>query len=148
MTRRQASRAALLTALNTARPAGVPQTSQRLGPFAPGGLPAMRLVTGPRETVDGRLPNGKRGPVAIRRCNFLVECYVAGDEDDLEPLLAWVTKATVPGRLGGLVSAVVEIGTQWEADGEELDYLKATVALEVEYVTAVDDQEHGLPAAP
>jgi hypothetical protein len=108
----------------------------------------MRLVTGPRETVDGRLPNGKRGPVAVRKCTFLVECYVAGDEDDLEPLLAWVTKAAVPGRLGGLASAVVELAIQWEADGEELDYLKATVALEVEYVTAVDDQEHGLPAVP
>lgn len=145
MTRRGDIRAAILDALNTGTPTGVPDAQKRLGPFAPSELPAVRLATG-RELVSDKMPNGKRGPVATRRCHFHLECYVSTDEDDLEPMLAWATKALIPGRLGGLAIAIEETGTQWQAAGEDHDYVKATMVVMVEYVTAVGDQDAGLPA--
>ena len=134
----------MLSALNTDRPTGVPATDTRKGPYSPGALPAMRLITGPKEDTTSRLANGKRGPVATRRCQFLVECLVAGDEDDLEPLMAWATKALVPGRLDGLAVAVEETGTVWDLEAVEQDYLRAAVAFAVEYSTPVADQEHNV----
>ncbi len=140
----------MLAALNDdpGRPSGVPDVQQRLGPFATGALPASRLVTGPRESVEQRVVGGRRGPVVVRTCQFVVEHYAAGGDDNLEPLLAWATKALVANRLGGLALYVDELEVQWADAASDQDYRRVAQVFGVQYATLVADQEEALPTAP
>ena len=136
-------RDAVMTALNTDTPTGIPMaTKRRVMPGEPVREPFIAVFLG-REQVTH--PGGSRGPIADRPLEVLIELGTATDDlanvDDLiEPLRAWLVKALGDSNLGGLASEVQELGVTERATYKlDLYNALAITAWTVRYQTARAD---------
>lgn len=133
--------AAALTALNTGRPADVPEATRlKTTPYEATQLPAMTIYP-VREDVED--VGGRFGPIVKRALTLRIECRATGEPVDqkLDPLLAWATKALSGNNLGGLVIDIAEIGTEWAVEPAEAVHGIALVDFTALYATKTNDQE-------
>jgi hypothetical protein len=132
---------AVVTALNAGRPADVPEATRlKTTPYEPSQLPAMTVYP-VREDVED--VGGRFGPLVKRALTLRVECRAIGDPVDrnLDPLLAWATKALSGNDLGGLVIDIAETGTEWAVEPAEAVHGIAVVDFTALYATKTNDQE-------
>lgn len=136
--------AAVMTALNTGRPMGVPAAERtRVLALEAASLPSIVLVPR-RESVEAK--GGRFGPLVERRLTIELEHRAAGGsglaaDQAADALLSWPVKALCGNTLGGLVNDVRETGTEWQyADGEE-PFVLASQSFEVAYTTRVADAD-------
>lgn len=126
---------AVVTALNTDRPAGIPAARRRrIHPYEMEDVPAIDVVP-VEESVEGI--GGRLAVNANRRLQFAVRCWAAGDAPEVaaDALLLWAVKALDGNRLGGLVESLFEVRTGWVFDvGDTVVGVAETVFL-AEYAT-------------
>lgn len=133
--------AAILTALNTGTPGGVPMAVRgRTMPYEAAQLPAMALYP-VREEVENA--GGRFGPIVKRRLTFNVEIRATGALSDqvLDPITAWLTKALAGNTLGSLTHEIEEVGTEWSVEAADKTFGMATVTFAARYQTKTADQE-------
>lgn len=109
MTVREAILEAMLSALNTGRPTGVPVVAEgRHRNVQPAQMPAMTLFP-----VDEQLSpiHSRRSPLVASQMVLVLELWGAGSvartsSRAIEPMAAWVVRALAGQTLGGLATAV------------------------------------------
>lgn len=143
---------AMLAALNTGRPAGVPEAKLWTGiAVEPADLPARTLAwTEERTERAGGVPTSA---LAVRRVSFNVQDLAAGTgaggqtaQQACEAFRAWSIRALVRNRYldgDGLPLAIdtVESGTAWEFEQGEEPYARCTHTFEVSFTTRANDAE-------
>lgn len=131
---------AIITALNAANPAGVPDATRvRLAPLDPSELPAI-IVRPVREEVAGI--GRTMADYDQRTLEIAVDCYATGSTPDqiLDVMLAWVT--SILNRSKPATNAnCTETGTSWEFEESDRTYSKATVSFKIDYHTPATSQE-------
>ena len=144
--------AAAVTALNTARPTGVPAAIRtRLDSPSAAQLPALTVYQA-AESVEPmhreRMGAAQRGPVVKRTLFLNVEVVTkagATEEPDkaADPILAWAVKSVVgAGTMNGLANnAADEVGTKFEYDQSETSFCRATTTFRIEYQSRTSDAE-------
>lgn len=141
--------AAALTALNTSRPAGVPNVVERSRLFAieTSSLPAMTIYPLRDAVFD---VGGRRGPKVRRELTLLVECRAKGQvtptvvssDAAADPLCAWAVAALCDNDLGGLANDISETETNFEYDqATEGQVCMATVAFQIDYESLAANAE-------
>lgn len=136
--------AAMLTALNTNRPSGVPvATRTRLALYTEGALPAINVY--PVKEQGGRI-GGHAGPALRRKLAIHVDCIANGDLPDqqLDALIVWCTKTLDGNLLGGLVNSLEPGEILWQYDNAESEYATATIQFFVDYATKTGNEEINL----
>ena len=131
---------ALIVALNTARPATVPEATRlRQVQNERESLPAISVYPG-NETV--KPATNRPGPLAQRTALLVVECRVAGDEPDvlLDPLLAWATAAVTTAE-STLWHDVQEVETRFQFTIGEVPMGLAQVLFLINYQTRRTSRE-------
>lgn len=140
---------AALTALNTSRPAGVPNVVERSRLFAidTSSLPAMTIYPNRDAVFD---VGGRRGPKVRRVLTLLVECRAKGQlvptpvssDAATDPLCAWAVKTLCDNSLGGLANDISESETTFEYDqATEGQVCVATVAFQIDYESLAANAE-------
>jgi len=144
--------AAAVTALNTDRPAEVPEfVRTRLDSPGPDQLP-VNTVYQATETVEAmgesRARRTSRGPLVKRSVMLSIEALTKADgttEPDkaADATIAWVTKTlAAAGRFNGLANDPAdEMGTKFEYEQGESSFCRATMTFNIEYQSRVDDAE-------
>lgn len=143
---------AMQAALNTARPAGVPEAKFWSGiALEPSDLPARTLAwteeTATRAGAD-------TSPLVRREVTFAVQDLVAGEGEGgltaqavCEELRAWSVSALVGNRYteagGGVPLAIdtVEMGTLWEFEQGEAPFCRCTHSFRVTFTTRATNAE-------
>jgi len=143
---------AIVAALNTDRPDGIPETVRtREESPEPDQLPMLTFYQGD----DDVAPAHKSEPGTGRRHGAVVKRMLVGKLDALgkagavpadaavDPLLAWGTKAIAgAGRLGGLANERPhEVKTEFSYERSDFNYCRATMTWHIEYQTLPDDAE-------
>ena len=131
---------ALIVALNTARPATVPEATRlRQVQNERESLPAISVYPG-NETV--KPATNRPGPLVRRDALLVVECRVAGDEPDvlLDPLLVWAT-AAVTSAVSPLWHDVQEVETRFQFTIGEVPMGLAQVLFLINYQTRRTSRE-------
>ena len=137
---------ALITALNTDTPAGVPQCERSRGFATDTSVLPVMLFYPIHEEVQKVGPIGI-GPVAKRSLNIRIdiraESPAEGEPIDkvLDPMISWVSKALVNNKLNGLVHDIAETGIDWQIEMSDQQYGIATVDLVVQYQTLSNNAE-------
>lgn len=132
---------AIIAALNTATPGGVPQaTRDYINPLEGSDLPAIS-VRASREESEGK-PN-RFGPLRQRRLTVRVECFAAGSpgDEELDPLVTWAGKVLSgdAGRFGGLAHCTEETAIEWNSEERDQPFASAFMDFTVEYQTRTGD---------
>lgn len=138
---RQQILAAMVTALNTGAPAGVPQATQRrVTPRELSELPKIDVAPAQETKTQ---TDGALGPFSNRVMNVVVRCWVSGDAPEVaaDPIVAWVTTALESNRLGGLAENIQETASSWVYDVGETVLGVVEITFEVSYLTARTNQE-------
>lgn len=143
---------AILAALNTGRPAGVPEAKLWTGvALEPEDLPARTLAW--TEEATARAGGVATSPLVTRRVSFHVQDLVAGTgaggqpaQAACEPLRAWSVKALSGQRYTGgdgkpLAIDTVETGTTWQLEQGEEPYTRCTHTFDVTFTTRANDAE-------
>jgi len=127
---------AVITALNTNAPAGIPQATRRLlRPLDPSELPAIDVVQASEEVqpIQNRL-----NPTVKRLLKIRVRAWVMDPQPDqaLDPILQWITTALAGNSFNGLAQFTEEKLNEWNA--EEVDATYGVVSREylIEYTTS------------
>jgi hypothetical protein len=139
---------AMLAALNTGRPAGVPAATFWTGlPVNPATLP-HRTLGWHNEAVEQ--VGSTEGPLVRRTVQFAVEDIVGASTTTsalaaAEPLRAWSIKALVGNRfvVSGTPLAIRsgELGTQWVLEQAEVPFARVVHQFEVTFTTRANDAE-------
>lgn len=135
---------AVMAALNTGRPAGVPAVERtRVIALEASQLPSTVLVPR-RESVEKT--GGRFGPLVSRRLSLELEHRAAGGaslppDQAVDALLAWPVKALCASTLGGLAIEINESGTEWHYADGEAPFVLAVQTFEIAYTTRVSDAE-------
>lgn len=132
---------AVMAAVNTDRPAGVPElVRSRIVGISADEHPCQMLYP-VKEDVE------RVGSQARRTFTFRVECIAsdlvgAGVPLDalLNDMLAWLTQALAGSKLGGLAQDTQELGTEWQLEAGEVAVAQAVVDFAVRYTTPINDQ--------
>lgn len=131
---------ACVTALNTARPAGIPAASRiRQDQFEASATPSISVYPGD-EAVEPA--SNRHSPLVKRRLTVVVEVRIAGNNPDqiLDPAVAWVEK-TVSSLSSSLIHDVNEVAVNYEfAIGTEPHGL-ARCSFVIHYQTRRTDPE-------
>lgn len=147
MTIREQIIQAVLSALNTGRPGGVPAAIRsRYHNLIVSALPAVTVF--PESCVPVAIQQ-PRGPLVEWSLNLVVECVAAGDagmspDAAVDPLVAWVTKVLGANRFGGLAIRTDEGKTTFQMgfSGQGRTPLcRARVEIQVQYTTRANDAE-------
>jgi len=141
--------AAAITALNTARPGGIPAAERtRTAAIDPSELPSILVYPGldQPEEVGGGL-----GPIVKSSFRILVEMRAAGTisiraDEAIDPLYVWTVKKLAGARLsdgaGGFLNHDIQEGeTSFQFDQGEAPYGLAVTAFLVSYQHLVGDPE-------
>lgn len=132
---------AVVAALNTATPAGVPQAARhRLTPYELANLPAIDVAP-IEEQAEGIGP--RLNPSAVKRTlRFKVRCWARGDAPEVaaDAMVSWATKVLAGNRLGGLAHGIEEVGTSWTDDVSNDVFGVAEVEFIAQYQTKAADQ--------
>ena len=143
---REQALAAIVTALNTGAPGGVPDFDRdRANPHSAASLPAGNVciapITQPQESSE--LVGGKAsGPLALKTLLVATECLALGATSEcLDPMLVWTQAALAGNRLGGIVHRIEQHSTLWQRVSSDFDYWKATRIWAVTYQTARSNEE-------
>jgi len=142
---------AMKVALNTGRPAGVPEAKDWTGiAVEVDDLPARTLAW--VEEVTARA-GADTSPLVRREVTFVVQDVVAGTgaggltaQSVCEAYRAWSVKALVANRYtdgGGVPLAIdtVELGTLWEFEQGEVPVCRCTHSFKVTFTTRANDAE-------
>lgn len=143
---------AVLAALNTGRPAGVPEAKLWTGiAIDPADLPTRTLAW--TEEKTDRAGGVATSALVVRRVSFHVQDLVAGTGASGQPAQAigeayraWTIKAIVANRYldgSGVPLAIdtVEVGTLWEFEQGEEPYCRCTHSFDVTFTTRANDAE-------
>lgn len=143
---------AMKAALNTGRPAGVPEARYWTGiAIEPQDLP-YRTLAWTEETVE-RSGGVATSPLVVRRVRFSVQDVVAGTgaggqtpQQVCEPYRAWSVKALVGNRYldgDGKPTAIdtVEAGSSWDSEQGEVPFIRCTHSFDVTFTTRANDAE-------
>jgi len=144
--------AAAVTALNTARPAGLPEFIRtRIDSPNVDQLPANTIYQSQEVVEAMRDPKERRtsrGPVVRRHVLVAIETLQkagSGQEPDkaADATLAWATKAlAAAGSLGGLANDPPdEVDTRFEYEQAETSFCRATTRFRIYYQSRADDAE-------
>jgi len=151
--------AAVHTALNTERPAGIPETVRtRVESPGPDALPVLtvyqgREVVSPKHAEKADPGRGERmairGDIVNRKVDVNFEVLVKAGKDDppadqaADPYLAWAVRSIIgAGRFGGLARRPAEEqGTQFSYEQADFSYCRATTTFRIEYQSKTDDAE-------
>lgn len=151
MTKRNEILEAIVSALNTSRPEGIPEaTRTRSVDIDPAALPAMTVIC--RREIPAPL-HGRGNTVLRRRLEVEVECIGKSDgpvpnddttttaDEAVEPLLNWVTAKLVDNRLGGKSFNLEELETVFQyVELATAFTCRATLRIGVDYMTRRTDQ--------
>jgi len=136
---------AIITALNTSRPNGVPVAARaRMEAFIPEELPAI-TVKPVREEIEHE-SQGKRFPYQKRILTLRVSVMVAGaaaaDGVDAlaDPMLVWATSRLSGQHFPTLMEECIEALNEWEYAAEDQPYMAVHQDFRIEYHTLVGDQ--------
>ena len=135
---RQRIMTALIAALNTGRPTGVPAADLEHVDTYPKETASAISVFKAREPV---VPvGGKFGPLVKRTLDINVECRSRRPEL-LDPMVVWVTSVIDGNSFGGLAVSTSETDNvwQWRNDNDEMQM--AVVTFQIEYQTRTGNQE-------
>ena len=145
MTIREQILKAMLGALNTGAPSGVPVVQRlRATNIEPADLPDGVLVPGPEAA---KRVHERTGALVERSLTVFLTWRAAGDatkgpDEATDPLFAWGTKALAGNRLGGLVISVEETGVpRWDFSSKDRFYVSVPQQFEVTYTTRIGDAE-------
>jgi hypothetical protein len=135
---RQDIRDAFITAINTARPVGVPEATRRR--FIPGQRVSSQRLGVFFVKEENVQPGGRSGAVTKRALTLATQVVDAVEDpedadDSVEPSLTWLVSVLAGSNLGGLVFDIQETATVWETQNHDLFYVAATVTWTVTYQT-------------
>jgi len=136
---------AIVTALSTSRPVGVPAVSLvRAENIAPVQLPDGVVLPGPEASARLQPPNG---PLNKVQATVFVWYRAAGDGTDgpvkkLDPMKAWAIAKLDGSNLGGLALTCEYAGIKdWEFAASERFFGRQALQFEVTYTHAVGNAE-------
>jgi hypothetical protein len=145
---------AIIDALNTDTPEGVPDASDTRGDEVdpiPGIV--VYLVSDQVETGTGQTVGTERMqfrpmhlPAVVRMARLIVE-ERAGEDDEtparkaVDPLAAWAVKALSGNRLGGLAHELYEVRTDFQYAQRDRMYVRAAHEFCVAYSSRTNDAE-------
>ncbi len=137
---------ALKAALNTGRPAGVPEAKFWSGiQLESTDLPARTVVWTEESTERANTPTS---PLSSRKVTFLVQDVAAGTgeagqtpQEVCEAFRAWSISALVGNRYGGLAIDTVEMRTSWEHEQGEEPFVRMTHQFDVQFTTRANNAE-------
>lgn len=116
--------AAMVTALNTGTPVGVPQTERTRRLAVQGTATTNSIVLRPTRSTTEEI-GSPNSPITRARMTVEVEMQMAGTVADrpdklIDPLYEWIVKALVNNRLGGLCHGIDEgeSSFQYGAEGQ------------------------------
>lgn len=138
-THRERIMQAVVTALNTDRPDGVPSAERSRVLSLEGSLPAIVLYP-IKEDVE------RMGQLAKRSFALAIDCTAEAPVDgepvdaQLDAMLAWLTRALAGSRLGGLAQDTQELGVAWDIEARDSAFGRATATFGIRYVTPINDQ--------
>jgi hypothetical protein len=139
--------AAIVTALTTGKPAGVPTPVRtRIDSPTADQLPALSVYqTDERvlEMLDPRPGRASRGPIKRRHIDVAVEVLTkaggsAEADKAADPMLSWASESIAKaGAFGGLADDMAqELGTRFEYSSQaETSFCRATMVLRTEFQT-------------
>lgn len=136
--------AAVMTALNTGRPGGVPATERtRMLALEASQLPSTVLVPR-RESVQFK--GGRWSPLVERTLTVELEHRALGSagvtpDQAADAQLSWPVKALCGNTLGGLAMEIRETGTEWGYSDEGQPGVLASQSFEIAYTTRVADAD-------
>ena len=144
MTVRESILEAIVAALNTARPAGIPaaERARTLGVDIES-MPTILVYPGRDTATD---VGGRAGPIQKRSFEILVECWAAKSEtatadQATDPLAAWVVCTLGDNSLGGLVSKLRDSATDFGIDDVDGACCLCSITMLAEYSHRADDLE-------
>lgn len=135
---------AVVTALNTSRPTGVPAAERaRNWAIDPDQLPKILVYAGRDSARD---VGGRRGPAQEKRLELEIECWAAKSQTlsadaAADPLYLWVVKALADKTLGGLVSGLREDESSIALEEVDAQICLTTVRLSATYQQRADNPE-------
>jgi hypothetical protein len=143
-TLRQDIRDAVIAALNTSAPAGVPAATKRR--FTPGGSQDKELHLSVFFVEEPNRPigNARQSGAVQRSLHIAVQATGSSTTPDmtddlLEPVLAWCTSVLGSTNLGGLATNVEEVTTKWEQKQADRFYIAGTAIYKIEYQSKRND---------
>lgn len=142
MTVRTLVRDAIIAALNTDRPTGIPEAGKRR--FLPGQRLVDRRLAVFFNEEGAERQGGRRGPITQRNLIFGVQAAAAvedpGEADDaVEDILEWIVAVLGENSLDGKATDVTELGTVWAVAQADLIYVVALTRWKIEFQTLRDD---------
>lgn len=132
---------AVVVALNTGAPSGIPVARRRrFSSIEADSLPVVDVA--PLIEPLSRV-GGQSGPIVKRKLGFVVRVWTAGDAPEIaaDPIAAWVSKALAGNRLGGLAHDIEEIGAKWMGNPMDSLYGLTEIEFSAQYQTKTADQE-------
>ena len=147
--------AAAMTALNTGRPAGVPEFIRtRIDSPSADQLPVCTVYQGnegvmaAHDTGQGTRSVVTRGPVVRRSLVLQVEVLTKAGTDTepdkaADPMLAWAAQSlAAAGKLAGLADYPAdEMGTKFDYEQGETSFCRSTIGFEIKYHSRTDNPE-------
>lgn len=131
--------AAILQALNTDTPPGVPQcVDTRFEPYTAEELPAMDLKVSKDDVSYEKL--GKWNPFRKRVLTIRLSHSYSGPRSSIDPSLVWATQTIDGTSLAPLVEDAIEGMSEWTYAGLDLPYSVIHQEFHVSYHTVVGDQ--------
>jgi hypothetical protein len=132
---------AVVAALNTGRPAGIPEASRlRQSQFEASETPSISVYPANESIQQAtRVP----GPLVKRELQIVVEARVAGDEPDalLDPSLSWIEQAVTRLESALIHDAPEAVSVQHEFAVGTVPHGVARVAFVVRFQTRRDNPE-------
>jgi len=131
---------AVLTALNTGTPVGVPQAERRRGqPYQATELPAIS-VKPVREEVEYE-QSGKRTYFRKRVLTLRISVWTIGDDSVADPMTTWATQV-LDGQIivPSLIEDAIEALYEWDSSNEDQPYNVVHQDFRIHYHTVVGDQ--------
>jgi hypothetical protein len=136
--------AAVISALNTGRPSGVPAAERaRTIALAEDSIPTILVYPG--HDTQGAV-GGKRGPLKRHDFEIQIECWAregSGLTPDqaVDPYLAWVDRCLDGKTLGGLVEQVLTVETNWGFGQGTFAFCLAAVTLIADFHSRTGEPE-------
>jgi hypothetical protein len=132
---------ALITALNTGRPAGVSEATRiRQAQFEPSDIPTVSVYPGDESIKPA---TSRPGPLVLRELQIVVEARVAGDAPDelLDPTVSWIEQAVTRIDSPLIHDAPQAVAVQHEFAIGAVPHGVARVSFVVRYQTRRDSPE-------
>ena len=131
---------AVLAALNTETPVGIPQAQRRRGqPYQSSELPAIS-VKPVREEIEYE-QSGKRSYFRKRVLTLRVSVWTIGDDSVADPMTNWATQV-LDGQIIAppLIEDCIEALYEWDYSNEDQPYNVVHQDFRIHYHTVVGDQ--------